>query len=348
VWHSTLGRASADGQKPMKTQFKSLNLPEEGHTVTFMKRRHFLSTTLAAAIPWRHVRNPMLSYPQWSIKDATLVAMGGEYFLFFDAAYEDRGRLRFHVCEVRSVDLQTFSEPLLVIDGAGDGWIGMASPEIHHDGERYLLTYNSWGDAPGRPNQFFVRSSTDPVHWGAERPLAANLTNGARAIDAAVAVDHGRHFLMFKQAQTTRLAVSERLDGGYRWVGDGLPRFARGAAWGRWHENYQFFRRGGKWRLIATSGSHDPYIYTLGGDGSKESDWLNWIDGYRVEIARQDFNTADSANSGSMVLGLPEAGPQYLLFAGNTEKTSYEGRGWNRLGLARTTDMRHFSPAAVR
>jgi hypothetical protein len=68
-------------------------------------------------VEWRQLRNPVLGYPDWSVKDATVIHRDGVFYLFFSAFYEDRGRGRCHVAEVSTRDFKTYSAPLLNFAG---------------------------------------------------------------------------------------------------------------------------------------------------------------------------------------------------------------------------------------
>lgn len=64
----------------------------------------FLSVQVASAqkpfIDWANLRNPVLSYPNWSIKDSATAYRNGVFYVFFSAFYDDHGRVRSHVAEV--------------------------------------------------------------------------------------------------------------------------------------------------------------------------------------------------------------------------------------------------------
>ncbi len=307
-----------------------------------------------AGLPdWSRLRNPMLEYPDWSIKDYACAYQDGMFHLFFSAFYEDRGRVRSHVVQVTTPDFREFSEPLMNLDGREDGWIGMCSPDLARIGDVWHLCYNSWGDKEGAPNQLFYRSSCDLRSWSPERPLAANLTKGIRAIDAAVAPWQGRVVLFWKEVQTTRCAISDSMDGEFRLIGDGLPKMRmRDGREVPWNENYQLLFIDGKWRLLVSTKTDDshmfPVLYTMQGDGSREEDWLRWVDGHRIEVAVEEFNTRDRANASAIVLpGRMADGFWYLLYAGNSEGQTFLKRGHNRLGISRSRDLVRWEPAGT-
>jgi len=323
-----------------------------GVTVLALALTASLAAAAAAApLDWKSLKNPVLQYPDWSIKDYACAHHNGTFFVFFSAFYEDRGRVRSHVVEVTTPDFKTFSGPLINLDGREDDWIGMCSPELARIGDVWYLCYNSWGDKEGAPNQLFFRRSRDLVNWGPQQPLASNLTRGVRAIDAAVAAWQGKVILFWKEVQTTRCAVGDSLEGEFCLIGDGLPKmWMRDGREVPWNENYQILLIDGKWRLLVSTkidgSTMFPVLYTMDGDGSRPEHWLKWVDGYRLEVPVEDFNTRDQANASALMLpGALEDGFRYLLYAGNTEGQTFLKRGHNRLGLARFRDLMHWESA---
>src|SRR4051812_2944642 len=75
-------------------------------------------------IDWKGLANPVLSYPNWSVKDAAMAYRDGTFYVFFSAFYPDRGQVRSHVVEVSTTDFKHFSEPIFNFDGEEEGWIG--------------------------------------------------------------------------------------------------------------------------------------------------------------------------------------------------------------------------------
>jgi hypothetical protein len=305
---------------------------------------------------WTRLCNPVLSYADWSIKDWACAYRDGAFYVFFSAFYQDEGQIRSHVVEVSTTDFQTFSSPILNLAGREDGWEGMASPDIVKAGETYYLTFNTWGDRPGQPNQLFFMASPDLVHWGPRRPLASNLTKG-RSIDAALAFAGDRFYLAWKDRRhVSRIAVAPDPGADFSLVGDGVLTFERaeGARTSRKHENCQFVRVDDRWLLLAThfGAGHLPYLYRMSGDGTQEKHWQTWFGGYALQVAVEDFNTEDRANAAALYDWRAHDGHFYLFYAGNTEKRTYRssggwGRGWNRLGLSRSRDLVAWHPAGV-
>jgi hypothetical protein len=299
-------------------------------------------------IDWQGLSNPVLFYPDWSIKDAAMAYRRGTFYVFFSAFYAERGQVKSHVVEVSTRNFKHYSPPIFNFDGEDDGWIGMCSPDVQRLRGRYVMTFNSWGDKPGKPNELFYRTSADLVHWSGRHTLALNLVVNARVIDAALAAADGGYYLMWKEGtkgnMRPRLAFAKSLDAPFVYVGDGFPSLvlADGKDDGMTHENYEFAHADGKWYLLTTDYlPQSEYLYTL----EPGSRWLKWSQGYRLGTPLEKFNTADRDNASAFYDWRLFDGYYYLIYAGNTEGESYSGRGWNRLGLARSKDLIHWSAA---
>ncbi len=289
----------------------------------------------AGFIPWTELRNPVYSHPDWSVKDACMVHREGVFYLFFSAFFFDGGRERSHVVGVKTRDFRTFSDPLFILSGVGDGWLGMASPDVAEIEGTYYLTYNSWGDKAGRPNQLFYGESRGLEHWTLDLPLARNLTRGKRAIDAAITYRDGRYYLAWKERQRPQMAWAKSLDGD--WQRLGRPS-------GGWFENAHFVDVDGRVHLLVTGFGLRPYLMYLAGDGdagvaSLPTSWLQWSQPRRLEVPEEAFNTDHPANAAFLADWRRYDGHFYLLYAGRTEGRSHLRRGDNRLGLARSRDL---------
>lgn len=316
-----------------------------------------------AFMDWKSIKNPILTYPHWSIKDAAMAYRDGTFYIFFSAFYQDRGMLRSHVVEVSTRDFKHYSDPILNFDGREEGWVGMCSPDVERAEGEYVLTFNSWGDPenraekPGRRDSLFYRTSKDLVHWSGNKPLAANLTAGQSVIDAALApVDHGE-YLIWKERKgmTPQIAFAPSLEGRFTLVGNGHPVLLTrsGKEDGLIHENYQFVAIEGTWYLLTTDYSQPPhgklaldpapYLYRL----APGSQWLKWTQGYKLKIPVEPFNTDNVANAAALYDWRKRDGYYYLLYAGRKDEDSYAGRGWNSLGLARSRDLVHWTVAGA-
>jgi hypothetical protein len=295
-----------------------------------------------------------LGYNKWSIKDACCAWREGVWYVFFSAFDQQRS----HLAAVRTEDWRQFSDFAFCLAGQDEGYVGMCSPDVVRSGDVYVLTFNSWGDKPGRPNQLFYMQSSDLTHWSERRPLAADLTRDARVIDGALAFAGDAWYLIYKQEQMPVIATAPSIDGPWRPVGDGRPALLMGDGRenGLTHENFQFIHIDGRWRLLCTNyPPHHPYLYTIGGTGEQMDDWLHWEDGYRLEIPGEPFNTVDRDNAAALHDGRQHDGYFYLIYAGKSEERADEfcglasrrpwPRGWNKLGLARSRDLVNWHPA---
>lgn len=310
-------------------------------------------------IDWSGLRNPVLSYPNWSVKDTAMAYRGGSFYLFFSAFYPDHGQVRSHVVEVSTRDFKHFSKPIFNFDGEEDGWIGMCSPDVQQLYGKYVMTFNAWGDKPGKPNELFYMSSDDLVHWTPRKTLALNLTQigNQRVIDASLAQSDGGYYLVYKEQtpgihSRPRMAFSNSLDGPFHYVGDGLVSLLikDGKDNGFFHENYEFFLTNGQWYMLTTDYLHNslnplkydvqaPYLYSL----QSGSHWLTWNRGYTFDLPGENFNTDSIANAAALYDWRKHDGYYYLIYAGRTEGESYARRGWNRIGLARSKDLIHWT-----
>ncbi|MGH9396468.1 MAG: hypothetical protein ACRD18_06410 [Terriglobia bacterium] len=313
----------------------------------------------APFINWSALHNPVLAYPNWSIKDAAMATRQGEFYVFFSAFYEDHGQVRSHVVEVKTRDFKTYSKPILDFDGEEDGWIGMCSPDVRKAGPGYELSFNSWGDEEGKPDQLFYMTSPDLVHWSARHPLAANLTAGKRVIDAAVVDTGSGSYLIWKQNTDghpkPRVGFSRSLEGPWSFARSGAESgegsgFATltmpdGKENGLIHENFTFIRAGGKWRLLSSDYPHGHHeiLYTQ----LNSKNWLDWGKGLAIHVAPEGFNTLVHADAAAIYNWQKYDGYYYLIYAGRNEAKTYLRRGWNRLALSRSKDLVHWVPAGV-
>jgi hypothetical protein len=310
-------------------------------------------------IDWNGFKNPVLSYPNWSVKDTSMAYRNGTFYVFFSAFYPKRGEVRSHVVEVSTPDFKHYSEPILNFDGEEEGWIGMCSPDVQQLHGKYVMTFNSWGDKPGKPNQLFYKTSDDLVHWTPRKTLGLNLTEtgNQRVIDAALAQADGGYYLVYKEQtpgihSRPRMAFSTSLDGPFHYLGDGIVALLMkdGKDNGFFHENYEFLHTNGQWYLLTTDYlhnrvSHDkydvqaPYLYAL----EPGLDWLNWTRGYTFDLPQEKFNAESIANAAALYDWRKYDGYYYLIYAGRNEGQTYAKRGWNQIALARSKDLIHWS-----
>ena len=230
-----------------------------------------------------------LSIPEGvSLKDPALVHFQGTYHLVCSWFY---GENFSKLTAWRSRDLESWEGPVWEL---GEGTRGFCSPDIIRHGEQWIMTFQSWDALPPRQslNQIFYSTSVDLAEWSAPFPLAAELTHGKRAIDAALAMHAGRWYLIYKEAQQPRLATAASLEGPWTQLGPPVDQ---------WIENAQLLRIDGHWHLYATLVEHRQGLTRMVGDGSRPEDWSFW-EPFRIidTPSIPGFNRGMPANAGCL------------------------------------------------
>ncbi len=285
-------------------------------------------------IDWSALRNPILSFPEFGVKDQALQWSGGAWHMLYSDMTETTSApdVRFSVAISSSSDLQHWTRPRTIATDA-------ASPDIVRDPSgRFLVTYQT-------PSGLDYRTSSDASlsSWSPAHPLGHGLAG--RMIDAALAFTGHGVILGFKagtRSQHFEIAWAPTLGGTFRLVGQPDIEVYDDTV-----ENYEFLTTGGMWRLVATSNTLDqPFIFTLGpGDPSVPSTWLHWVDGRQLVVPGQSFNTSsgissvDFEHANSAFLCVGPHGEDYLTYAGSTDLTSYGGWGHARIGIVRSDDL---------
>jgi hypothetical protein len=254
------------------------------------------------------------------------------------------------------------------MDGRAEGWSGLCSPNICRINGLFYLTYNSWGDIHpnGQKNALFYMTSPDCEHWTAPKPVGLNLTHGKRAIDIAIEYANHRFYVMWKEdffwhgrkVRKARIAVGNSLDADLDYIrnpddkenepASGVVQFylEGGGTTKRTQENYQLIRIDGTWYCLSLDyAPHEPFLYRMRGNGENDMDWTVWDHGYPLAIPEQKFNTAQTANAPFLMDWREYDNYFYILYAGRTEGYSHAGRGNNKLGLARSLDLKSWEPA---
>lgn len=305
-------------------------------------------------VPWSRLRNPILQHPDWSLKDACLAWRAGWFYLFASAFLPDGEFCRSHLTVFRSRDLRRWSPPLCCLSGREMGLNGLCSPDVIRVNEVFYLACNSWGYERTRPNQLFYMTSSDLLHWSPLRTLAPELTHGVQVIDAALAYEAGTWRLVYQQEtdKKLRIASAPSLDGPWQWIGDGYPRLwmADGTESALRHENCQFVRLDGQWRLFSSDYSpRAPVLYTLNAASDRPL-WLEWTAGRILHAPAEEWNSLDRDNAAWLTDQRAADGHVYMLYCGRnaTRANDFVGpgsrgvpwaRGWNRIGIARSRDL---------
>jgi hypothetical protein len=298
---------------------------------------------------WHKLRNPVLSYRDYSIKDASMAYRAGVFHLFFSAFDQERSA----VAHVTTRDFTEFSGFHFLVDGREAGFIGMCSPEITYADGRYVLVFNSWGGGQEIPNRLFYMESEDLERWSERRALGHELDPEGRIIDGALAPLPERWMCACKWWQKPRMATAPRLEGPWSWLQEEPLSLltTEGSENGLLHENFQFLHIGGIWHLLSTDFTpHHPWLYRINGDPGDLQSWARWVGGYRLQVPPEEFNTHSRDNAAAILDLTGEDGFYYMVYGGRNEDRADEftgaaaysrpwARGWNKLGLARSRDL---------
>jgi hypothetical protein len=313
-------------------------------------------------VSWSQLGNPILSYPAAGVKDEALMWAGGRWHMLFSYLTADAslpGGVSWGIATATSPDLLHWS-------GASPwprqaGVLGVASPDVVRDPSGgYLVTYQSDpGESapPGTQDRLYYRTSTDLSTWSAPHPLAPSLAPSPedRMIDGALGFTGHQVLLGFKYSSPGQPSVFE------------VARSTTGSPQGPWQlvgrpditvngdtiENYEFLTLAGRWRLVATSNTLDqPWLFTLAGDPGTAAGWLHWSSGYQLDVPSEAFNSGagissvgfEHANSAFVCDATSLPGHfYYVVYAGSTELTQFGGWGQARIGVARSTDLVHWT-----
>ncbi len=307
-------------------------------------------------IDWEALRNPILGFPDRSLKDQAVVYHDGAFLVFASARFRpgDPQSASKTPYFYRTRDFLAF-EALADPDLNGPGY-GPHSPDLTRIDGLWHMTFQAAGDGE-RAAILKLSTSPDGTDWSPPVDLAPELLDPAeRNIDGALARHGGRFFLGWKRDQSllvTRSAGPE-LDG--RWsppLHAAAPlAFGPSPLGHEWAENYQFLRLDGAWTMIATArrpgfplsrheytGSHEPYVYTMDGSGRQLEDWTRWRCKRLLEVPTEDWNRAMHANSAFLADWRAHDGYFYLFYAGSNDHTSFDRRGHGKIGVARSRDL---------
>lgn len=267
----------------------------------------------------------------YSVKDACVAEKDGRFYLFASAFYKENGRMFPHVIGAVGDTLLSIQAPFLSWGGWEQGFLGLASPDIVKHGDTWYMVYNSWGDKEGEPNQLFYATSRDLISWDALKPLAKNLTEGVRAIDAAVMFYNEKVYLVYKEKQKVKFAVSDSIAGDFTPIENNVYG---------WYENCQFLQVDNEIYLLGTNRRHLPVLLKMQGDPTQDASWGSFKPVLALTPPKQSFNTNNIANAASIFI---YDGEFYLLYAGRTQSRTHIGRGDNKLGVAKSTDLENWT-----
>ena len=288
----------------------------------------------AAAPTWERLKNPIYVLPDAAVKDVAVRLVNGRWQLLFSHVRENP--FRFRIGLTSSEDLLSWA-PVRLWDQSEVG--GVASPDVTRDrnGE-YVVTYNSHTRDTDGLNKLYVRTSLDFRNWSPPRRLAFDVRPQAtdRLIDAAVAhTDHGT-FLAYNHLEDffeVAWSPSGSLDGPWRRLGvaDTGP-----------FENYQFLEIDGVWHVLGTTVPvHRELLYRLSGPPGDPQSWLHWDLVGELRVPQEAWNRppGEVANAAFLCDARPLDGHWYLFYAGSTELDRFGGRGYAKVGIARSTDL---------
>jgi hypothetical protein len=310
------------------------------------------SDTGKGTIAWGQLHNPILAYPDSGIRDVAIRLVHGSWHILFTSVVGDTPDWR--IADVTTPDWRSWSPPS--VWPAQPNTDGLASPDVtqRHDGT-YVVTYQSDpGEQPRGQDKLYYRTSKDLVRWSVPQRLGLALhpAPGDRMIDAALAwVGHGLvlgyKFGASDQHFEVAWSSSGSLDG--PWTLIGRPDIK---VYNDTIENYQFLPIDGVWHLLATSNNLDrPFLFTLVGDPTDPQSWLHWKDGRELQIPTEAWNgarglsglTFERANAAYLCDARRLDGHYYMLFVGSPELHTYGGFGHTELGVARSTDLVHWT-----
>jgi len=310
----------------------------------------------ASIIAWSTLHNPLYSEPDHAVKDPALVAIAGGWVALFSR--EDmNGAWRIGVA--RSADLATWSSrTTFPHDPATEG---EASPDVVREPSgTYVVTYQSFvHDRAGGQPKLYARTTADFRTFSAPIRLLANVlaAPGDRLIDPALAYSPAGLLLGFKMGTTDagssqhfEIARSTTGTLGGPWVVVGQPDIT---VYGDTIENYQFLTVGGRHALLATSNNLDrPQLFQLAGAAGDPSSWLHWSPARELVVPQEAWNPGtgvtgsayEHANCAFLVGGGEKLGGfYYLVYGDSADLTTFHGAGHAQLGLARSTDLVHWS-----
>ena len=285
-------------------------------------------------IPWERLRNPIYILPDAAAKDVAVRLVDGRWQLLFSHVREDP--FRFRIGLTSSADLTSWS-PVELWDQPEVG--GVASPDVTRTRNgTYVVTYNSHTRDVDGLNKLYARTSLDFRTWSPPRRLAFDVRPlpTDRLIDAALAHTKRGLFLGYNQKEDSfevAWSPSGSLDGPWQRLGvaDTGP-----------FENYQFLEIDGVWHVLGTTVPvHRELLYRLAGPPDDPESWLHWDLVRELQIPSEAWNhpPGEIANAAFLCDARALDGYWYVFYAGSTELDRFGGRGYAKVGIARSRDL---------
>jgi hypothetical protein len=292
-----------------------------------------------ASIAWSALRNPIYEEAGMTANQ-TVRHVDGRWHMYFSSV--EPGGMGY----ATSTDWSDWqrTEPRPDEGGAADLTRGA-------DGS-YVLAHQVHDDRPVPDSRKVVtRAAADLSGLATAEPvrIAPGIYDDERSIDGALAHTTAGVFAIFKRGlrdavpQVTTLVHSPTgsLDGPWVLVGD-VESVG-------WFENDQFLTIDGKWHLLGTSiPFHDPMLYRMEGDPARPHSWLDWKKVRVLDIPQEAWNAGprdsrgfshDVANTAFLCDARTVDGYFYVFYSGATELESNDGRGHQKIGVARSTDL---------
>jgi hypothetical protein len=318
-------------------------------------------------IPWAALRNPILARPDRMLKDQAVAysEVDQQFYLLSSTRFEPtdpeaetKARVFFTTRNFK--DYSEFTVAGLNMPGASFG-----SPDLTRIDGLWHLVYQKRPSPTAETFRLFHTTSRDLHAWAEPQPLVLALAPDQSLIDGALAKEGAHFFLGFKQRQHQAFYVTGLASAGLTGEWDKPQRALAGTndpndpIWG-FAENYQFIKIDHVWRMIATGRdpeglrcgtdarlyeyacSHEPFIYTLAGDGSQLRHWSRWRRKTRLRIPYEGWNSIMHANAAFLVDWRAYDGFFYLFYAGAQDGLRFERRGHAKIGVARSRDLIHW------
>lgn len=310
-------------------------VPADAHIAWshFVPMGHIAVTTPGfPEIDWENLQNPILASKHGAIKNQAVLYHGGWFWIFPMVEIKEGAVL------VRTRDFKTYEyhKPTIIIG----------------DAPRFLAENGVWHalfqlSAPDADRRIYHALSVTLVDWTTPEEAWPQTQPGRRHIDATIARESGRYYAGFKSGQQFHVmrSVGDAFD--FCWE---APVKAHTDGW---CEAYQFIKIDGQWRMIATgrapqgfetggngyTGSHEPFLYAMQGDGSELAHWAKWTNKRHIALPFSDWNRVMHANTACLCDWREYDGWFYLFFSGANDDTLCRGRGHSKIGVARSRDL---------